>query len=132
VLGLLMRPVFARICQRLLDSLEQAALARAARHAELPLPQPLRRLQEDQARVQGPDHPDTLRMHNKLARWLRQVQQAAAEYRQVLEDQARVHRLRSRPPEAWAPPASLYVVTVDSSKTSNLRYCEDEITGEPF
>ncbi len=31
VLGLLMRPAFARICKGLLDSLEQAALARAAR-----------------------------------------------------------------------------------------------------
>jgi len=31
VLGLLMRPVFARTCKGLLDSLEQAALSRAAR-----------------------------------------------------------------------------------------------------
>ena len=30
VLGLLLRPVFARTCKRLLDSLEQAALSRAA------------------------------------------------------------------------------------------------------
>jgi hypothetical protein len=34
VLGLLLRPVLARTCKGLLDSLEQAALSRAARDME--------------------------------------------------------------------------------------------------